>query len=173
LTELFSVYSDYLATLSLKRCGLTPHSKELAHYFEQVLIQKHLTTPEKREEFEREGWSLVETFTLVDEHRIDPFLKGLLSIVEIQNLLEQTNSKEQLITVNRSCKPPFPQTWSLVLHPNIDLFSASPYKVNLKLKIELASPEASLEITSIENNCSDQLVFFEKMEIYKNFHSKN
>ena len=173
MTDLYSAYLDYLAALCVKRCGLTPHSKELAQYFEQVLIQNHLQSTKKREEFEREGWSIVETFTLVDEHKIDPFLKGLLSIVEIQNLLEQTDSKQQLITVNRSCKPPFPQTWSLVLHPNIDLFSSSPFKVNLKLKIELASPEAPLEITSIENDCADQPLFCEKMEMYKIFHSKN
>ena len=173
LTDLFSVYLAYLAALTIKRCGLTPHSKEIAQYFERTLIDKHLTTREKADEFEREGWSLVETFTLVDQHRLDPFLKGILTIVEIQNLLEQTNGQEQLITVTRHSAAPYSQSWSLSLKPNINLFTSEPFVVDLKLKIELSSIDSQIQITSIETDELDHKVFIEKMEMYKLFHSKS
>ena len=173
LTDLFSVYLAYLAALTLKRCGITPHSKEIAQYFERTLIDKHLTTREKADEFEKEGWSLIETFTLVDQHRLDPFLKGILTIVEIQNLLEQTNGQEQLITVTRQCALPYSQSWSLSLKPNINLFTSEPFIVDLKLKIDLSSVDSQIQITSIETDDLDHQIFIEKMEIYKQFHSRS
>jgi hypothetical protein len=173
MTALYNAYIEYLAALCVRRCGLGPHSHEIAGYFDKTLTNRHFSSADKEQEFERQGWSLVETFTLVDEHKIDPFLKNILSIMEIQNLLEQTDNGIQLITVTRSCQSPYAQTWSLTLKPNINLFSSDAFIVSLKLTLKLRSPTSPVQITSIEHNEFDHELFVQKMEPYKLFHSKS
>lgn len=173
MTDLHSAYLEYLVALTLKRCGIAPHSSQIATHIESVLKASHLSTPEKAEEFEANGWAIVETFTLVDQHKIDPIIKGLLTIAEIQNLLECSNEGEILITVTRQCKAPFGQSWILHLRPNISLFSTDTFLIDLKLRLELESPQSPINIKKIEHDDFDINVFLSKMETYKLFHSKS
>jgi len=173
LTDLHSVYLEYLVALTLKRCGIKPHSTEIAAHIENVIKSTHLTNPAKEAEFELNGWTIVETFTLVDNHKIDPIIKDVLTIVEIQNLLECSDNGEILITVKRLCKPPFPQSWSLYLKPNINLFSSDPFVIDLKIQLELESQDAEIKIKKIEHEDFNIDIFLEKMETYKLFHSKS
>ena len=99
--------------------------------------------------------------------------KGLLTIAEIQNLLECSNEGEILITVTRQCKAPFGQSWILHLRPNISLFSTDTFLIDLKLRLELESPQSPINIKKIEHDDFDINVFLSKMETYKLFHSKS
>ena len=173
MTDLHSVYLEYLGALTLKRCGILPHSSEIATHIESVLKARHLNTPEKAKEFERNNWSIVETFTLVDQHKIDPIIKGVLTIAEIQNLLDCSDQGEILITVTRQCKAPFTQSWVLHLGTNINLFSSDTFVINLKLALELESPQSPIKIKKIEHEDFNINQFLEKMEMYKLFHSKS
>jgi len=172
VTDLHSVYLEYLVALTLKRCGISQHSHEIASHIETVLKARHFNSPEKEAEFQSNGWSIVETFTLVDQHKIDPIIKDVLTIDEIQNLLEFSDEGELLITISRECKSPFAQSWSLSLKPNINLFSTETFVIHLKLKLYLASPDSKIEIKKIEHEDFDIEKFLHKMEMYKLYHSR-
>jgi len=173
LTDLHSVYLEYLVALTLKRCGIKPHSKEIATQIENVIKERHFNTSTKEAEFEANGWAIAETFTLVDQHKIDPIVKGVLTIVEIQNLLECSDQGEILITVNRQCRAPYSQSWTLHLRPNINLFSADTFIIDLRLQLELESIGSEIVIKKIEHEDFNIDLFLEKMEMYKLFHSKS
>ncbi len=173
MTDLHSVYLEYLVALTLKRTGIKAHSAEIASHIENVLKARHFTSPEREAEFVKNAWSIVETFTLVDQHKIDPIIKGVLSIVEIQNLLECSNNGEILITVSRASTSPFGQSWSLYLKPNINLFSSDTFVIDLRLQLELETPQSEIKIKKIEHEHFDIDQFLEKMEMYKLFHSKS
>lgn len=172
LTDLYSIYLNYLVAHCLNRCGITKHSAEIANHIERTVIERHFTDPDKQKEYENNNWSIAETFTLVDQHKIDPLIKGVLSISEIQNLLDCSDNGEILITIHRECKPPFAQTWNLQLKPNINLFSTDPFSIQLKIQIALESPESEMRITKIDHDAFDVNLFLQKMETYKLFHSK-
>lgn len=173
LTDLHSVYLEYLVAMTIKRCGISPHTRKIAKHFDQLLTSKHLNTADKKEQFEREGWSIVETLTLVDQHKIDPFLKDILTIIEVQNLLECSNNGEQLITVTRSCKAPYPQSWDLTLRPSLDPFNRHSFVFALRLQIGIDSLDSDLVIKKIEHEDFDIETFIQKMEMYKLFYSRN
>ena len=173
MTDLHSVYLEYLVALTLKRCGIKPHSKQIATHIENIIKERHFDTPAKAAEFESNSWTIVETFTLVDQHKIDPIVKGVLTIAEIQNLLECSDQGEILITVNRQCKAPYSQSWTLGLRPNINLFSSNTFIIDLRLQLELESIDSEIVIKKIEHEDFNIDLFLEKMEMYKLFHSKS